>query len=160
MKTRLALITVVFASLIMANPVGASQYSTFGNLNVGDCDYAALANLTIYHDPSAVITTKDVVSTWRTGVNVIGFGEATGFSGQRVASVQEINNAQLNAAIANGGVWAVVKITEGPHAYAVIGANARRVEVVTWGIAYWIPRSLFLHEVVQMLAVTWDNLGK
>jgi hypothetical protein len=174
MKIRLALIAVVFASLIMAIPAGATSYQAFGNNVVGDCLYAAEANLVKFHEPNAIITTQEVVQAWAVNGQDGAFTylETTGFGGYTVSAETPLGTPSnhlsgLESAVRNGGVLAIMHLTPASyggkapanHAYAVIGATTNYVKVVSWGRVLWIPRTLFSHELTFMFAVTWAGLA-
>lgn len=140
MKRALA-IAVAGASLWMAAPAAASsRYQAFGNLTYNDCQYEAAANLVLYHDARAKITTGEVLRAWRK-YRIVGpaatpggldFLENVGFAGWRVSSARVTSSRSAIIAAANsGGVFAALGWG---HAVAVIHANARKLVVVDDGI--------------------------
>ena len=146
----------------------STRYNAFGNNVVGDCLYAAEANLVMHEYPNAVITTAQVeaasVANGQDGF--INYFETTGYGGYTIAGISPtplFTISEWNNAAHTSGVMAIMHLTPASyggtkpanHAYAVIGMDTRYVEVVSWGKVLRIPRPLFLHEVIFAFALQW-----
>lgn len=131
---------IAVPSVASAASQSASPYQAWGNKNVGDCPFAALANLVRSHWPTAPITTNEVIRDWRTYDTTIGalpFLFEYGLAGHRIESFAPVTTRSAFIEAANsGGVFAT--ILEGTHAVAVVGANAKGVYFVTWGTEIWV----------------------
>lgn len=139
----IAAVALCVSSLVFATPAlaaGAPQlntppYNAWGNDTVGNCPFAAIANLVRHMWPKAPITTNEVVRDWRTYGTTIGalpFLFEDGLGGHKISSYAPVTTrAQFIKAANSGGVMAL--ILGGIHAVAVIGANSKGVTFVTWG---------------------------
>jgi len=169
----LVVLALFFALCVALVPAGASSYKTninakgileatkpfqsFGNFNLGDCQYETAANLILARWPKAKITTAEVVSAYNTygdawqGTSVTSDGGATwtniglwagqnyllnhGFAGHRATSISQplTNKYQIVQAANHGGLEVTI---EGPtmmHVLGVIQATAKNLTVVDDG---------------------------
>jgi hypothetical protein len=139
----IAAVALCVSSLVIAAPAMASgapqlntpPYNAWGNDTVGNCPFAAIANLVRHMWPKAPITTNEVVRDWRTYGTTIGalpFLFEDGLGGHKIDSYAPVTTrAQFIKAANSGGVMAL--ILGGAHAVAVVGASSSGVTFVTWG---------------------------
>lgn len=134
--------TLVFVAPRTSSAASKStpSYETFGNDNVGNCPFAALANLVRSRWANAPITTNEVIREWRTYDATIGplaFMFEHGLGGHSISSYAPVTSrAQIIKAANAGGVYAT--ILGGEHAVAVVRANNKGVYFVTWGTSLWV----------------------
>lgn len=142
-----------------ADAASAPHYSAFGNDTVGDCEFAAAADLVRRTWPRARITTAQVVGAWRTDEALSGltYLEVTGFGGHRIASFTPLTTrAQVTAAAnSRGGVFAYLSLPQGAHAVAVVGANHLGPTLVMWGVATQESWAYWDHVETSAYALTW-----
>ncbi len=147
-------------------PMVTKPFGSFGNYQVGDCQYETEANLVLNEWPTSVITTQDVLGAYyANGEDAAqNFFLSTGFDGHRASAVTPIfNRTQIIYAADHGGVEVVQ--TDGllSHMFAMIRANSRQVTLVNEGIVYIFPWWYFLKvydssgSSLTYYAVTWKG---
>lgn len=167
--TRLAVSTLVALAIsqpILSTHAGAlrDRYSAFGNNTLGDCTYAAEANLVRWKWPNAPITTSQVVDAWQAQPGLaLTYFVTTGFGGHRIAGFSEydsvMNRPEVQAAIEGGGLIAWVETPWGFHAVAIIGATVTGPVAVTWGqVQHW-TWTQWVEAFSSAYAVTWASPG-
>ncbi len=133
-------LALVAPSVASAAPQSTPPYQAWGNDNIGNCPFAAMANLVRSHWAKAPITTNEVIRDWRTYDTTIGplaFMFEDGLGGHAISSYAPVTTrAQFIAGANAGGLYAV--ILGGEHAVAVVGANSKGVYFVTWGTLLWV----------------------
>jgi hypothetical protein len=162
----IALVIALFVGLLPSTPAMASRalalntqpYEAWGNNSIGNCPFAALANLVRMHWAHAPITTNEVVRDWRTYNDTIGplpFMFEYGLGGHTITSYAPVTSrASFIKAANTGGALAV--ILGGEHSVAVVGASSKGVYFVTWGVLLWVSWAGWNDlDPVSADAITW-----
>jgi hypothetical protein len=156
------IIAALALNISVSIPVGASQYGAWGNNTLGDCPFAADANLVRMHWPKAPLNGNGVVSAWhKYGGNLDGYGylQSFGFDGHHATGFTTVRNrSQFISAANSGGVLATV--LSGTHEAAVIGANQRGLTFVSWGTVFSVTWSTWkTWKPGYLAAVHWAPQG-
>jgi len=185
----LIVLALFFALCVTLVPAGASSYKTninakgileatkpfqsFGNFNLGDCQYETAANLILSQWPKSKITTAEVVSAYNTYGSAMNpdnlwagqdYLISTGFAGHQAKSITPITTKYQIVQAANHGGVEVTNL--GPvrmHIFAIISANAKQVTIVDEGFVYRYNWAEFNYdytqqgETLQFYAVTWAS---
>ena len=168
-RHRFAIVALLLLALFLVTPLPGEAvtniYSPFGNLQRGDCAYAAMANLELHAFTSAHITTKMVIRAYNQGhdlgYNVFPYMMSTGFDGHTIDAITSgpiFTKAQIITGVAGGGVWST--LSDGSHAVAVIGADRRYITIVDDGIIeHWSWGNFWYWQGgnVLMYAVQWST---
>lgn len=144
-------------------------YGTFGNFRYGDCAYVAAANIEQTVHRGIRISTGQVVRLWQAGGSdagvAVGDLMAGDFGPPPLADHEVLSptRADLQNGLRFGPVYAwgniapnTLGVTGGAHAFAVLGATSKGLQLVSAGQIYHEPWAWWSAVASGIFSFQWN----